>query len=92
MFKCDNCSQQYETIAPMTDLSRLEPGDFVPDGECETCGAGVFEVGGRADTLSKLENEKLKLNQMLAAAFPGIKFDAVIDRSGLTLPDHPSQK
>jgi hypothetical protein len=84
MYKCDNCSQQYETIKPMTDLSRLEPGDFVPDGECETCGACVFEVGGRADTLSRMESEKRKLSEMIAAAFPGVKFDAVIDRSVLT--------
>lgn len=79
-YRCDNCRKEYTQaeLIPLQDvLTRVRPGDFMPDGEC-TCGAAVFEVGGRADQLTDMEDRQRLLERHIQAAFPGVKFDLVL--------------
>lgn len=80
-YRCDNCKKtcQEEELIPLKDMQlRLLPGEFVPDGECAVCGAAVFEIGGRADRLTATENRQKKLENQIAAAFPGVNFNLVL--------------
>lgn len=80
-YRCDNCEKvcQEDELVPLRDLRlRLEPGDFVPDGECAACGAAVFEINGRADKLKDMEDRQKKLEAQIATAFPGVNFNLVL--------------